>query len=341
MPSLLSAFGGLISGAGQGMADVAKEGLKSDAELAKVDRAADRSLDNSIRLKMVEEDLKNSAGNAYSKAYSDAKSSQVPVTPDAVGKLTGNYEGKLDRGSNSGGIKGRTPEELQAWLSQIPDDNPDKAGIIAQLQKQVAADAQTKKDEVAGKTRTPTDKEAHDLAMENLRGTNAAGYMAGKAMEGEKYQIVPDGGTVLDRSGKVIYSSPGKDERSQRWEKVKEDDRISRETIAATNAAAKEAATNKNNGFTALLNASQAEMKRLSEENKQHVSIMGLVGNPNKPDYKEADSARKKNNARIQELASDLSIIVGEIDPRLAKKPKPATTQAGSNPKDPLDLLEK
>lgn len=158
------------------------------------------------------EGIKNAPLNRFTAIAQQKMGEAVPVTAAPVTTLSGNDPNQSYAGEAADG-KGLDPSHTPNMIERIkalPDDNPDKAGMLAQLQRQSGSDNQTAQDSVAGQTRKMTATEATEAALAAVKANDLQAYIAAKAALGDKYLTVPDNASLIDTTtGKVAFSNTG------------------------------------------------------------------------------------------------------------------------------------
>lgn len=170
-----------------------------------------------FKLKL-EQDAKNAPMLRLQGLAQEEAGKDVPVAPDPVNSLTGAGAptGGLDNAPKQ--LLGDPKQVLATILNSKTMTDDEKAGAVDQLRKQFAADAASKADAVAGKTRKRTAEEALDAALERAKTSDLEAYAAGKPLAADKTITVPDGASVIDRNGKVIFTNDGKSQRTAELE---------------------------------------------------------------------------------------------------------------------------
>lgn len=176
--------------------------------------------------------LQNAPLDRAGALISAASGQSVPVTAAPVTQLSGNELGSQGMATSSSGAPvladgaidaSKTKPSLAQYLAaaaKLPDNDPNKADLIAQLTQQQSAAQKSAQDAVAGQTRKPTTQEAMQTAFQNAMDSGKAGdYRAALAIKSaipDRLTILPDGATAFDNvTGKLIFSNGGKEERMQ------------------------------------------------------------------------------------------------------------------------------
>jgi len=232
-------FGGLItaalSGAGKGIAQSAEDYQKqadveanaarskaTELDLAKA--RADLQVEAARRIEEAQLAMKNKPNVTAGNYIKEALAAGVPVEAAPVTQLSGadpNSAYVDPSGAPTTGLTGDYAS-LKERLSRIPDPELRKTALD-QLDRQLAADTAAAAQAVQGKTRPATREDAIAAAAERaLAAGDVAAYNAAKALQGEKYIKVDENQTLLDKSGKVVYSNKGKDDRALELEDRKD-----------------------------------------------------------------------------------------------------------------------
>jgi len=224
-----AALGRGLSTAGYAAGELfAKQSLmeqQSEAELQRAMRLAEIKDQMEQRTEARADERKRAPMKRLQGLMEAEAGTEVPVEADPVSMLSGAGAPSYSDGEQSKGLRG-DPKALIAQvnkqLANMPD-GPEKeevrATVTAQLQKQYGAEKQINEAAVAGQTRKRTADEVFDAALSKAKTTDLEAYSAGKPLASERTVTVPDGATVIDRNGKVIFSSAGiKDERERERE---------------------------------------------------------------------------------------------------------------------------
>ncbi len=220
MSGLFSAVGRGLSSAGYAAGDLyGKQALQ--------DSQSELEIQKEMRLTEFRERMKNAPLERLGAKARGLASQDVPLEASAVSRLTGAGV------EESSGLQG-DPSALRTQISKW-GDGPDKTAALAQIDRQFAADGEKNAEAVRGKTRKRTAEEAFDGALMDAKISDPVAYAAGRPLAAERTVTVPDGATVIDRNGKVIFSSAGvKDEREARREDRKDERERERQAAAET-----------------------------------------------------------------------------------------------------------
>ena len=188
MSLLFGALGGLgeaglqIGAANQkAMLDQEADDRRNTAAMALEDRRSAATMEREktlMRLKMdLETEAKNAPLNRLGAKAQSLIGEAIPVEPEPVTNLTG-------AGMNNGVAFKGDPKALLAQAESWPDNSTEKAGVIAQLKKQISADEAINAKAVEGQTRTRTPNEALDSAVEWARANDLPAVAAYEAQIG-------------------------------------------------------------------------------------------------------------------------------------------------------------
>ncbi len=241
MSGLMGAIGQGLSAAGYSAGDLYAKGSLMDAQNALEEQRMMRLAEFRDKLDQQGEARKRAPLNRLQGLMAAEAGADVPVEAAPVTRLSGAGAPTHVDGSASSGLRG-DPEAIRrdamAQLAKMPE-GPAKDEVIAsfsaQFGKQFATDMQSNRDAVAGQTRKRTPDEAFDAAMGKAKTTDLEAYAAGKPLQSEKTITVPDGATVLDKNGKVIFSASGIKDARQNEHENRLDARM-RESQAASEA---------------------------------------------------------------------------------------------------------
>lgn len=217
---LLSGLSGGADAAGNSLAKSQAVDDQTQMYQQLAQQRADLDTTKAMQLAQFQQDTQNAPLNRFAAALQSAQSQQIPVTAPAVAvtpltKLTGAipaqdaYSATSDQTGApiTSGIVAPSAD-LLARIAAMPDSNPDKAGILAQLKAQQATDTGSAQDAansaLAGQTRSPTQQEALKSTVSNLLSTDPQAAMAGMQLL-PKPTIVPANSTVLNPDGSVGY----------------------------------------------------------------------------------------------------------------------------------------
>jgi hypothetical protein len=206
-------MGGLFNAVGQGLSTAGYAAGDTFTKMAVQENASDLELQRQMRLREFEATLKDAPLNrlaAKAKNYADE---DVPVAAPPVTSLTGAGNVGINPDVEPDSKFSGNPADVLRGILALPD-GIDKQQALAQLRSQVGADSTLNAQAVAGKTRKRSPGEALDAAMENAQLSDLPAFVAGKAALPEKTITVPDGATVIDRNGKVIFQNDGKAQRA-------------------------------------------------------------------------------------------------------------------------------
>lgn len=218
-----------VSGAGTAVESSLASQQKSDQdqrrESALINQRSQLEAEKEKRL----QEIKDAPIKRLQDAAQRFGSEDVPVTATAATvapvKATG-PAGLLAAGLQDG-IKVPDYAYARAQLDKLTDDNPDKAGLIAQLERQHAGDQNSAQvsaqkaadDSVAGQTRKRTNSEALDAAVDWAKQNDLPAYAAGKGLIADKTMSVGEGSTIINpQTGKVIFSNSAKADRTDAME---------------------------------------------------------------------------------------------------------------------------
>lgn len=204
---------GLLSGLGKGMSDLADENMRRDAELQRDLRQNQFQTDRDARLESLAvqrakavEEIKNAPLIRLQAKAQEMAGQEVPQEAAPVTNLSGKGVSSIDGKPITGGFTG-DPRKALAAANALPDSNPDKQGIIQQIRSQVAAEQAANQEAVAGKTRPRTADEAFESALEWAKTADLPAFAAGRGLASEKTVTVPDGATIIDKKGRVIFDN--------------------------------------------------------------------------------------------------------------------------------------
>lgn len=206
---------GFASGLGQGLASLADENMRRDAELARDQRLnafqkeRDQTLsDLEMKKQQATEALRNAPILRLQAKAQELAGEQVPVEAQPVTELSGSGVNPKTGEPLKQGLIGNI-RSLMAQAQALPDTNPDKAGIIAQIRSQLSDEQAKAQESVKGKTRARTSEEALESALDWAKSADLPAFMAGRGLVSEKTVTVPEGATIIDKKGKVIFDGTG------------------------------------------------------------------------------------------------------------------------------------
>lgn len=206
---------GFAAGLGQGMASLADENMRRDAELARDQRlnAFQKERDQSLadleqKKQQAMEAMRNAPILRLQGKAQELAGEQVPVEAQPVTELSGSGTNPKTGEPLQKGLIGNI-RSLMAQAQALPDTNPDKAGIIAQIRSQLADEQSKAQEAVKGKTRARTSDEALESALEWAKSADLPAFIAGRGLASEKTVTVPEGATIIDKKGKVIFDGTG------------------------------------------------------------------------------------------------------------------------------------
>ena len=204
----MSIIMGALGGAGAAMEDVFGARLKSDMarenELAVGKQRSDLELQRQQTLVVFQENLRNAPLTRLGAKAKDFAGQDVPLEAEKVAPVT-TTNGILDRarmvgvdglpiqqqGESRGLATGqpggtKSIDEMKANIMKDASiSKEDKAGVIAQLDRQAAqangANQEQANATVAGKTRKRSNGEALDAAMDDAKVNDPVAYAAGQA----------------------------------------------------------------------------------------------------------------------------------------------------------------
>ena len=168
---------GGLAGAGNALADSASQSQKFSDEQALMRERAALEEQKQLRIDEVMRQRNAAPLNRLQESAQRFSQEDVPVTADPVTQTTS--AGAKAAGLQDG-LVGMTREQVAAYK------NPE---MLAQYDKQIAADNKLAQDAVAGKTRKRTSDEAFDAAMNNAQTNDLEAYKAGVGLLGAKKDI--------------------------------------------------------------------------------------------------------------------------------------------------------
>ena len=194
-----------------------------------------------------QQSLKDKPLNDYAAAVAKRSGEQVPAEPPAPVTST---SGITDRSSMVGvdgnpiqsagagdvGLSGDLAKLRQQIMNDPGISNEDRKGALAQLDAQAAQQNQANA-AAAPKTRSLSQSEAQDLAMQDLlKAGNGPAYVAGRPLQNEKTLSVADGAAIIDpKTGKVLFQNSGKADRQREHEdfqtRQRQDEQASKEKL--------------------------------------------------------------------------------------------------------------
>lgn len=236
----MSFFDGFIGGAADQGTNILNNQMDEDRkqrESAQAEQRAQRQAvfnsqidDAKMRTKMtLEQEFANAPLNRVSAAAQALAGTQVPVAPQPVTTADGSVD-KQDfspdapihanmTGKYSALIKAQSDPTDPAY---IPDEK-ERRSYLSAVTGQFKGQAQEAADAVAGQTRAMTSDEALQGAMEKLKISDPAAYLAGTPLIAPKTISVADGAAILDsKTGKLIYQNNGKEDRAMEREDRKD-----------------------------------------------------------------------------------------------------------------------
>jgi hypothetical protein len=339
-----------ISAAGNSAAGVARDYQRdTDAELAAQRQAERAAAMERLRTDMNVEQAARIAENQRTAAEAPARSfsalvkkyagEEQSVIPDAVTELSG-------AGTDSGlpGLHGDV-EKMRSQIMAIQDPEIRALGL-KQLDQQLAADEMTAAKAAEGMTTRRTPEEATAAALSDAKMNDPTAYMAGKAMNQDKYLQVTAGGAVIDTtSGKVIFNNSAMMDKAKLDAETKlavaEARNASAEEIATLRAEAKAAAggAGKTPAIVATANwlVEQGIAKTPAEawhkakqsasraESDNVVKIAGILSS--QPGYKPTSKTGKGGAADLFADAAALADGIGAADAPPAAAPAPRASQ--------------
>ncbi len=215
--------GGIILGALGGASDAILRGMDADRDQANAE--ARMRLASSLEMEKAQaiEAIKAAPLNRLQTRAQALANEDVPQEAQPVTSLSGVYasEAGPSNGGFSGDIRG-----IKSSIDALPQGE-DKQSAIEQLKRQIMQGQAVNNAATQGMTRKRTADEAFDLALNEAKAGDLQAYMAGKSLSTDKTITIPDGATVIDRSGKVIYS--GAENKAER-EREREDRKDARES---------------------------------------------------------------------------------------------------------------
>lgn len=216
------ANGGIILGALGGASDAILRGMDADRDQA---NAMERMrYANSLDLQKAQalEALKNAPLNRLQSRAQTLAGQEVPQEAAPVTSLSGVYAS--DAGPSMGGFQGGF-KSIQAAINNMPEGD-DKQAAIAQLKNQLGQAKSMNAAAVEGMTRKRTPEEALEAAVNESKVSDLPAYLTGKAVMGDKTITIPEGSTVIDRTGKVIFSSADTKAEKEREREDRKDARM-------------------------------------------------------------------------------------------------------------------
>ncbi len=216
--------GGIILGALGGASDAILRGMDADRDQANAE--ARMRLASSLELEKAQaiEAIKTAPLTRLQSRAQALANQEVPQEAPATTALSGVYA--TDAGPSNAGFVGDI-RSIKSAIDALPEGN-DKQAAIEQLRQQISQQQAIDAGSVQGKTRKRTSDEAFEAALDEAKTSDLPAYMMGKALVNEKTITIPDGATVIDRSGKVLFS--GSETKAQR-EREREDRRDARLAI--------------------------------------------------------------------------------------------------------------
>lgn len=297
-----------LSSGGKAAADTIDQDMKADRESQLLEQRSDLEQRKAIALAQFNNDLQNAPMNRAGASVAEAMKNEVPVTAAPVQGLTGADPKSAYRepdGSATTGIIGDAKQvaEIRARAQAMPDDNPDKAGLIAQLDRQTASDQKTADDAVAGQTRMPTREEAVAAATKTaLARGDLQAVAALKAINTDKYSTLAAGATLFDSTtGRVVLTNNSNTDR---------------ELIRADAALARVQAKTESNEYIAELKASIGKLGGGSNSPKMQ-SIAYMEAHPDLFTQKDIQSVMLERPA-INE--ADIATRIIQSDPNAGTK---------------------
>lgn len=221
MGILQNVIGGAMEGGGGAYLHSQQSAQEASQKQDLVKMSAQVELQKEQAIASYKNDLVNAPTNRAGGLIATAMQQVVPVTASPVTQLSGNdptspYHSDALPDSNTGkGLDPAQTPDLIKRIQALPDDNPDKADMLKQLQRQQGSDQAAANAEVAGKTRAPTSDEANEAAKKAaLAGGDLQALAALKASGQDKYMKFGEGDTIWDSTtGKVLFSNTGKADR--------------------------------------------------------------------------------------------------------------------------------
>lgn len=232
---------GALSGAGNATANVGRDYQKTADEEAAQRRAFDQQMEmerlrtdmNVQQASRIAENQRIATAaplNEFSSLVKKYSGEQVPLEAPVLDGLTGS-------GTDSGyeGFHG-DPAVARANVMKIADPELRALGL-RQIDQREAADHAEAASAVEGVTRLRTPEEAAAAALADAKMNNPTAYLAGKALNADKYMTVSSDGMVLDTTtGKVIARNDNRNQRAVELAKNKlaiaEANNASREEVA-------------------------------------------------------------------------------------------------------------
>lgn len=208
-----------LSGAGNATANVGRDYQKTADEEAAQRRAFDQQMEmerlrtdmNVQQASRIAENQRAATAaplNEFSGLVKKYSGEQVPMEAPVLDGLTGS-------GTDSGyeGFHG-DPAVARANVMKIADPELRALGL-RQIDQQEAADRAEAAGAVEGVTRLRTPEEATAAAMADAKLNNPTAYLAGKALNADKYMTISRDGMVLDTTtGKIIARNDNANERA-------------------------------------------------------------------------------------------------------------------------------
>ena len=183
-----------------------------------------------LTVQQAQHDLTNEASNNAGDYLQAAKAQGVPLTAAPVTGLTGadpNSDYRDPTGAPTLGIKGDDTfvNGILAKARALPDSDPDKAGFLAQLQRQKGSDQDAANEAVEGQTREPTNAEAmQNAAAAAAKDGDFAAYNALRTAGNDRYIKMGEGDNIYDQTtNKMVTNNTSKLDRQMALEDLRND----------------------------------------------------------------------------------------------------------------------
>lgn len=349
------ARGGIILGALGGASDAILRGMDADRDQANAE--ARMRLANQLDIEKAQalEALKNAPIQRLQSRASALANTEVPQEAAPVTSLSGVYAS--DAGPSQGGFQGGF-KSIQAAIAQMPEGD-DKQAAIAQLKNQLGQAQSMNAAAVEGKTRKRTADEALEAAISEAKTSDLPAYMAGKAIMGEKTITIPEGSTVIDRTGKVLFSSADTKAEREREREDRKDARAAAQEDARDARQQKyldarerlaELRSGKGDGvsreerlrYTSLFNESGRRMSDIQKSiNTLRRDPMYSMAKPGSPQKQELDDLQAQLKTYQEERSLYGRLLSGSQTGDTATQPttEPVTQPATSEPAKPRPPL--
>ncbi len=347
---------GLILGALGGASEAILRGMDADRDQA---NAMERMrYANSLELEKAQalEALKNAPLNRLQGRAQALAGQEVPQEAAPVTSLSGVYASEA--GPSQGGFQGGF-KSIQAAINQLPEGE-DKQAAIAQLKTQLGQAQSANAAAVEGLTRKRTPEEALEAAISESKTSDLPAYLAGKAVMGDKTITIPEGSTVIDRTGKVIFSSADTKAEKEREREDRKDARMAAQEDARDARQQKyldarerlaELRANKGDGvsreerlrYTSLFNESGRRMSDIQKAlNTLRKDPMYSMAKPGSPQKQEIDDLQAQLKTYQEERSLYGRLLSGSQTGDTTTQPAVAkSTPAPAQTRPPLSSFQK